>query len=31
MYMHKAITSKERIIDISQIKIEEYSNNKKSK
>ena len=31
MYMHKTITSKARIIDISQIKIEEYSNNKKSK
>ena len=31
MYMHKAITSKARIIDVSQIKIEEYSNNKKSK
>ena len=30
MYLHKAITSKTRINDISHIQIEEYSNNKES-
>ena len=30
MYLHKAITSKTRIKDISHIQIEEYSNNKGS-
>ena len=30
MYLHKAITSKTRINDISHIQIEEYNNNKQS-
>ena len=30
MYLHKAITSKTRINDISHIQIEEYNNNKES-
>ena len=31
MYLHKAMTSKTRINDISHIQIEEHSNNKESK